>query len=311
MVRFEDDLRTKMSKTRLPVTVGSYINRLRVINNNAPFSSLKFLMDFDSVMEKIESLNIAKATKTSYLTAISAVLSTFPKYSRLYKKYRDKVMEQSTEQQKELLTNEKTDKQKQSMIPMTDVIKIRDKLKKDYDESETIDSKIWTKISGYLLLCLYTMIPPRRNKDYSEMYFCLDQPKVLDKTKNYYIASTRKFIFNNYKTSKVYGTQEFVVPEELAEVLNEYINVYQQVIKNDYSKTEEYPLLVSFNGERLHPINGITRLLNKVIGSKVGSTALRHIFLSDKYADELKEMKEDATMMAHSVQQQKNYTKID
>jgi hypothetical protein len=309
MVRFEDDLRTKMSKTRLPVTVGQYINRLRVINENKPVSSLKFLLDFEGVMTRLDGMTLAKTTKLSYLTAICAVLSTFKRYSRLYQRYREKVMEQSAEQQRELGMNEKTDKQKESMRPLDEIIIIRDKLKAEFDESPAIDVKVWTKLMGYLVLCLYSMIPARRNKDFSEMFFCFDEPKEFDKTKNYYIASTRTFVFNAYKTSKVYGTQSFVVPDCLAEVLENYIYYYQQVIERDYTMTEEYPLLVSFNGERLHPVNGMTRLLNKVVGSKVGSTALRHIFLTDKYGEVLKEMKEDACMMAHSIEQQKEYVK--
>lgn len=309
MVRFEDDLRTKMSKTRLPITVGQYINRLRVINENKPVSSLKFLLDFEGVMTRLEGMTLAKTTKLSYLTAICAVLSTFKRYSRLYQRYREKVMEQSAEQQRELGMNEKTDKQKESMLPFQQIIESRDKLKKEFDESPVIDVKVWTKLMGYMLLSLYTMMPPRRNKDYSEMFFCFDEPKEMDKTKNYYIASTRTVVFNAYKTCKVYGTQSFTVPEELADILHEFIYHYQQVIQKDYTLSEEYPLLVSFNGERLHPVNGITRLLNKVLGNKVSSTALRHIFLSDKYGEELKEMKEDASMMAHSIEQQKEYVK--
>jgi hypothetical protein len=48
-------------------------------------------------------------------------------------------------------------------------------------------------------------------------------------------------------------------------------------------------------------------MLNKVFGKKVGSSMLRHIYLSGKYGNELEEMKKDAEAMGHSVSQQKEY----
>jgi hypothetical protein len=154
------------------------------------------------------------------------------------------------------------------------------------------------------------MTPPRRNKDYSEMYFAFEEPKTIDKTKNYYVASERKFIFNNYKTSSTYGQQTIKVPDDLAEVLNDYIDTYQSVIeRNDYATNNEFPLLVHFNGTRIHEINGITRLLNKAIGKKIGSSALRHIYVSDKFAPELEEMKATASAMGHDLNTQREYIK--
>jgi hypothetical protein len=310
MPRYEDDLRTRLSKGRLPVTVAQYIQRLRTLNDNAPLTSMKFLMDFDAMTKKIDNMDKAFSTKTSYYTAICAVLSMYPKYSKLYKKFVDKTMSNSREIKKELETNEKNDKQKESIIPLKEIIEIRNRLKKEYDDATEIDGKVWDRYLAYILLCLYTMTPPRRNKDYSEMWFCFEEPKTLDKTKNYYIPSQRKFIFNNYKTASTYGQQVLEVPNELVQVLNNYIDTYQSVIeRDDYSTANEFPLLVHFNGSRIHEINGITRLLNKAIGKKIGSGALRHIYVSDKFAPELKEMKTIASAMGHDLNTQREYIK--
>lgn len=310
MPRYEDDLRTKLSATRVPVTVGQYIQRLRTLNGNAPLTSMKFLMDFPTISKKIDDMEKSFTTKTSYLTAICAVLKMYPKYSKLYKKYLEKTMTNSREIKKELDTNVRNDKQKESIVPLNDIIEVRNKLKKEFDDAKEIDGKLWDKYMGYILLCLYTMTPPRRNRDYSEMWFCFDEPKVNDKAKNYYIASTHKFIFNNYKTATTYGEQKLDVPADLAKVLDEYIDMYQSVIEgNDYKKNNEFPLLVHFNGSRIHEINGITRLLNKVLGKKIGSSALRHIYLSDKFAPELEEMKATANAMGHDLATQREYIK--
>jgi hypothetical protein len=44
-----------------------------------------------------------------------------------------------------------------------------------------------------------------------------------------------------------------------------------------------------------------------VLGKGVGSSALRHIYLTHKYGDVEKEQQKDAAAMAHSVNQQKEY----
>jgi len=308
MPRYEDDLRTKLSKTRAPVTVGQYIQRLRTLNDNAPLTSMKFLMDFDAMSAKIDGMDKAFTTKTSYYTAVCAVLSMYPKYSRLYKQYLAKTMTNSRDIKTELDKNERNDKQKESIVPMADIIKVRTALGKEFDDATEIDSKVWDRYMGYVLLCLYTMTSPRRNRDYSEAFFVKDEPAKLDPTKNYYVMSDRMFIFSNYKTASVYGEQRIPVPAPLAEILNEYIRNYKEVFPR---AKEPSPLLVHFNGLRIHEINGITRLLNRVIGKKIGSSALRHIYLSDKFGPQLEEMKATATAMAQDLGTQREYIKTD
>ena len=67
--------------------------------------------------------------------------------------------------------------------------------------------------------------------------------------------------------------------------------------------------MVSHTGNPLVQTNSMTKLLNKVFGKKISSSALRHIFLTDKYKGVVDEMKEDADKMGHSTGQQKDYIK--
>jgi hypothetical protein len=50
--------------------------------------------------------------------------------------------------------------------------------------------------------------------------------------------------------------------------------------------------------------------LNKAFGKKIGASALRHIYLSDKYGDSVEEKKKDAAAMAHSLSEQNEYIKV-
>lgn len=284
--RFIEDLTEKLNKTRAPVTTGAYIRRLKTLNDNKPFSSMKFLMNTTAMIEKIETTGLSLNTKTSYLTAIVAVLSTFPKYSKVYKVYQSKMIENANKIKEAYSKNEKTDKQKESCIELSEVIKIRDELDKDSIE--------------YLLLSLYTMCAPRRNKDYAEMVIVFDEPAELNKEKNYYVASDQQFIFNIYKTAKQYGSQKIDVPPELVDVLDKWI------LNHPLNEQEEFPLLV-IKGKRINSVNGITRILNNVFDKNIGSSALRHIFLNDKFGDSLEERKKIANQMAHSVSTQQQY----
>jgi len=287
MNRFIEELTVKLNKTRAPVTTGAYIRRLKTLNDNKPFQSMKFLMNTTTMIEKIEATGLSLNTKTSYFTAIVAVLSTFPKYSKIYKVYRSKMIENANKIKTQYDTNQKNDKQKDSIIELSEVIKIRDDLNKDSIE--------------YLLLALYTMCAPRRNKDYTEMMVVFDEPAELDTTKNYYVSSSQEFIFNNYKTAKLYGQQRIDVPTALVDVLDNFIE------KHPMNEQDEFPLLVNSKGKRISNVNGITNILNNIFKKNIGSSALRHIFLNDKFGESLVERKKIANEMGHSVSTQNNY----
>jgi hypothetical protein len=56
-------------------------------------------------------------------------------------------------------------------------------------------------------------------------------------------------------------------------------------------------------------VNAVTRVLNRAFGKNIGSSMLRHIYLSEKY--NIDEMKKDADQMGHSLSLQKEYMKSD
>lgn len=301
--RFESDLRDAMQTSRMPVTVGQYIIRLRILNGG-PLKSLKFLTDFESIKGKIENLEKALSTKISYLTAICAVLKSNKKYTKLHKNYVQLSLEMSKPLSEALETNQKDEKQKESIIAAEEIVEIRERLNSLIEAGDAP----WPVYMQHLALCLYTLIPPRRNKDFSEMVIVLEEPAIMNKDLNYFVISESMFLFNNYKTSSTYGSQKMHVTEELSEVLDRYLQQYFKIVKIG----DELPFLIcNESGKKLEIRNSMTRLLHKAIGKDIGSTALRHIYLSSKYAETLKEQKEDAAAMAHSLTMSRNYIKVD
>jgi len=69
--------------------------------------------------------------------------------------------------------------------------------------------------------------------------------------------------------------------------------------------------LANEHGKKLEIRNAMTRLLHKAIGKDIGSTSLRHIYLSSKYAEILVQQKADAEAMAHSLSMARQYIKVD
>jgi integrase len=111
-----------------------------------------------------------------------------------------------------------------------------------------------------------------------------------------------------YKTSKKHGQQIQDINEELLKCIDLYLKFHPK-IKGKVKKTTDTPFLVGFDGNPLAQVNSMTKIFNKIFGKKISSSALRHIFLSDKYGSIVKDMKNDAEKMGHTVETQKDYIK--
>jgi hypothetical protein len=130
----------------------------------------------------------------------------------------------------------------------------------------------------------------------------------MDTNKNYLDLSTKKMVFNKYKTAKKYGQQivEYGDNPTLTNAINMYLK-HTPLHKGKITKATEFRFLCYEDGSPLTAVNAITRILNKCLGKKVGSSMLRHIFLSNKY--DIKDMKETAEDMGHSVHEALKYAK--
>ena len=73
-----------------------------------------------------------------------------------------------------------------------------------------------------LVLYLFTYFPPRRILNYHQMYYPTRTSEVMmeeDKEKNY-ITFDSKFIFNTYKSAKLYKQKTFDCPIEIYQLIN-------------------------------------------------------------------------------------------
>ena len=286
-------------------TANAYIRAMYLLNGKQPYKNLTFLKNTSAIADLVSKY--AESTIKTIYASIVSVLSLFkdkPTYKKVYQHYYDLMMGKS-EEAKQNETSDKTQKQTDNWITWDEVQKkvadLREKVA-EFKSNKSITNQQYESLLHYLIVSLYTETQPRRNQDYLDMFVAKKQPT---ETEHNYVVLTKSkptsFIFNKFKTSKKYGQQTLEVPETLSNVISDYLKFHP------LKKNASFKFLVSYDGTPITAVNAITRVLNKIFGKRVGSSMLRHIFLSTKY--DIKEMEKDANAMGHSVEEQKKYMK--
>ena len=308
---FKTELINKLKAKNLSESsIKLYIRNLEKLNGG-DLKDFKFLSKPEKVVEVLKGYK--DNTKRSILISIVSILGCCPddkKITKLRKIYYDMMLKKNDEI-KENTTDEPTEEQKANWISWADVKKRFDELEtvvKTYKDLKTLNEPQWNDLLHYMILALYVFQQPRRNKDYQYMNVVYKHTDKLSKDINYLSFSDKKFIFNVYKTSKKYGQKVEDISEELFNVIEYYLKFHPK-IKGYIKKTVNTPFLVNYNGNPLSQVNSMTKIFNKIFNKKISSSALRHIFLSDKYSNVVKEMKKDSDAMGHSSAQQKEYIK--
>jgi hypothetical protein len=290
-------------------TANLYIRTLTAIHGG-PFKSLAFLRKKEAVHDRLKTY--AESTQKSMLTAIVSVLSLVaekPTYKSIHAHYHAEMMSRiKTERSKD--TSEPSQKQKENWMSWKEVEQLHKDLEttmKSLGKKKTLTPSESELLLRGMILSLYVLVPPRRNQDYLKMMVVKSFTDDLPKDCNYLDLAGKRFIFASYKTSKKYGTQEVSVPPELGEVVDAYLK-HHAPFKQGKGK-HPVPFLVHGSGDPLTAVNAITRVLNRIFGKKVGSSMLRHIYLTDKYGKINDEQKEDSHAMAHSLSEQRAYVK--
>ena len=299
-------------------TANAYIKSLYALNGKKSFKNLSFLKDTARIDELIGAY--AESTQRALLATVTSVLSLYKDktgYKKVYQHYYDRMMEKSKEgrvapESKE--ANQKTEKQEKNWVQWEEVESKKKELREmveGFSKKKAIDVGEYDKLLQYVILSLYTDIPPRRNQDYLSLYLVKSWNDKMPTDRNYLDLAGKKLVFNVYKTSKKYGAQLQDIPAPLWDTVSGFLKfhpLWKGVAKR---KSDPVKFLVSHSGEPIVAVNAITRLLNKLFGKKVGSSLLRHIYLSEKYGDTLEQMKADSGAMGHSLGEQKNYIRND
>jgi hypothetical protein len=270
-----------------------YIRNIEKLNDDKPLKNLSFLKNKENILSKLE--NYSENTKRNYLISISSILESTGKNKKLQEEYYNLVKKKNQELSPKTPIAVKSEKQKENWLTQKEVLDIRDKLKEkvnSFIKNDSLNEEQYETLLQYLVLSIFTLIPPRRNKDYQMMVIEKDWGEDLTKNLNYLDLKNKRFIYNNYKTKKNYGSIFQNIPKELEEIIKIYLKFAK--VSNEF--------LVDYKGNALvKPMDLIKVFYKLFYPKKISSSLLRHIYLTSKYKDILKEMKEDSKAMSHSL----------
>ena len=205
MTKAIESIKKKMMDSGLSEsTIKLYLQRLKTLNEGREIKSFSFLNKPNKIMEIISELK--KNTQMSYYGSLIGIIKLLPKttYELSLKKYTNEFlklkgdMKENPIEKKEIPKEDEITELKNKYVKGARAIK-----------SKQVNKKEYNMLLHNLLLSLYTDINPRRNQDYMYMKITDDyenEPQRDDY--NWYDKKNKKFIFNKYKTSKTYGSQE-------------------------------------------------------------------------------------------------------
>lgn len=276
-----------------------YLYNLTKLNGGKSVNNLKFLSNADL----LDKINEAKPnTRRTYLISVVSALKDRPetKFKKLYAKFYEHLVNLN----KELKDNTvKTPKVKENWMEQGDVKEIQGALQEiipKIQNKKKISPEEYDELLKLVVLSLYTLQAPRRNKDYVDM--SIIKKVSADTDHNYLDISEWKWVFNNYKTQKKYQQKIVDIPTELQDILKIYLKFHPDA-KELRKKTPEKPshFLMKADGTGITTSTDMTRMLNKIFGKKIGCSMLRSIFLTDKYSKMAEEMKDDTSAMGTSI----------
>jgi len=238
----------------------------------------------DKTLDKL--MSSSNSTLANYIATCLVVLG-------LDKKNNKDRIEQLNMKLRELNSKVKNsdDKPKDDEIIKWDsIVSLADKLRNNYFK---IEMKYKEGMEA-LLLNFYSLFPPQRSEIFSNLIITTIKPT--DKENNYlYRKSTNIYflIINKHKTARSVGEiTEQITDKQLIKMLNRYLKLYNTKYLFQYT-----------DDKSLTPAD-ISKMLGQTtseLGDKLGSSSMRHIYLSNKYSGVMKDLENDTKQMGNSV----------
>ncbi len=293
-------------------SVSTYIRNIKKLYKehfNCEKLNPLFLKDHQEVVDYIDSLP-SNASKKTMCTSIIVMLKSCDEIPDDIKQiYSKKLTSIAYEQNQVYIENQKSEKEDKNWVTNEEIKEKLECLKKKSEQKTITDRQRLVLTQKYLILTLYTEIPPLRN-DYA--YTCVfektkDIPE--DHPENYIDLETSTLHLKVYKTAKFYGDKKINIPKKVMTIIKKFEKLKKQ-IKDDIGHNY---LLVKCDFEPMNKLN-LTKTLNKIFHpKKVSTTILRKVYLSYKYPIQhsINEMQQDADIMGHDfMTARKIYTKI-
>lgn len=236
--------------------------------------------------------NIRKTKLSAFIVILDEKEKTPEERKKIIEDFRKQMYADADEVDKDENKQRLSEKQEKNFITWDSVLKIYNELKIEAEplfKLQTLTTKQLSRLQDFVLLSMYILIPPRRSLDYAQFKIRNCNAEV----DNCMLTKSKKkpsvFVFNTYKNSGRLGKQEVVVPNALRNIIQKWS------LKNpsDY-------LLVNNKGKPIEQ-SKMNSILNNIFGKQIGSSMLRHIYLTNKYSDvDLQEMKDTTEAMGNN-----------
>ena len=287
-----------------PNSVRTYARSLKVM---APEGTQDFewVKDVDYVLKRLESYK--DTTKKNNLNAVIVVLDKESEAFKRYTKERDKYNVIYTDHNK---ARKKTESQEKNWVSWPDYLKMVESMGKEARELRgELSKREATHYQDYLLTLLYSHYPLRNDFADVKVISATQFKKLTDEERtnqNYLVKKDKSkysLILNEYKTSQKYGQKTIEMNDVVTPVIKKWLAI----------NTSGYLLRDPAHPENPLGSNGVSKAFARIglkrVDKRLGSSLLRHSYLSHKYADDAKSKEADADLMMHSVAMQDDYIK--
>ncbi len=271
-------------------SIKTYTSILKTISKDL---GLKNVKDFNKTKQILEYLkDMPGSVRKTRLSALLVITGN--------NEFKEQMLKDINNYNKDKKNGNKNEKETEAWMTKEEIKKIFNNLKKrasvNYKKGD-LKMKELQEIQDFVMLALFTLIPPRRALDFTEMKI-----KNIDTEKDNFIKN-KTMVFNIYKTSKTKGQDKIEIPKELKLILNKWLRV----------NPTEY-LLFDSKGNKLSSVK-VNQRFNKIMNKpKFSVNMFRKVFLTDKYKDTVKKIKDlenDLEDMGSSTKQIQHYVKLD
>jgi hypothetical protein len=185
-----------------------------------------------------------------------------------------------------------------------------EKMRDEYGKKLTATYNAKNDLS-YLILSLYTLLPPLRQQDYVNTFVLNNVSKYNTEGINYIDLSKKKLVLMYHKTKKTIGIKKIPLPSKLF-----------QIIRNFKKKSKSKWLIPQVTDIKT-PMSSVsfTMFFRRMFGynknnqdMKIGPSFMRKLYVSRRHNNKnvsLKKLSNDAKYMGHSIMRaHRDYNKI-
>ena len=245
------------------------------------FDKIK-ISDFKNVNDTLDKITEMYSLNTTISTilAINRFLISNNAKDTLIQEYRD-ILNELIQQRNGGLGKQKfKEGEEENWIDYHELKKQVEKLSKDY----LTKKKSFTEYRNFLILSLFTLIPPARVGNYLDMVKKDDsimKQKIdsLPKKFNYIVKTgdTYTLIFNQYKTSKILGKVKYEIKDKiLIDLIDKYLKDYNNNPKNRF-------FMINVSGKPMTQTNftnAQSSITKKLFQKNITNNQFRRIFFT-------------------------------